>query len=269
MADQLGVFKSLKMLAGYRQRVLEGVIHDIRQRYIGSVFGSLWALLFPLLQLGIYAGLYSVVFKVRPSGLTEAGYVILVFSGLVPLMAFNEAMTAAASSLSSHKNLLLNTVFPAELIPLRAALAAQITSIFGLVITLIAGFALGRTSWQAVLLVPVFWILLLMFAMGIGWMLSLLSLVARDIQHGLGLVTMLLFVLSPFAYTPEMVPQALKPVLYLNPMSYYVMTFQQLICYGTWPDPIHAGGAVLLGLTSFFIGFSVFRRAKHVFFDYA
>ncbi|MCJ9712739.1 ABC transporter permease, partial [Bordetella hinzii] len=230
---------------------------------------SLWALLFPLLQLGIYAGLYSVVFKVRPSGLTEAGYVILVFSGLVPLMAFNEAMTAAASSLSSHKNLLLNTVFPAELIPLRAALAAQITSIFGLVITLIAGFSLGRTSWQAVLLVPVFWILLLMFAMGIGWMLSLLSLVARDIQHGLGLVTMLLFVLSPFAYTPEMVPQALKPLLYLNPMSYYVMTFQQLICYGTWPDPVHAGGAVLLGLTSFFIGFSVFRRAKHVFFDYA
>ncbi|AKQ53453.1 ABC transporter permease [Bordetella hinzii] len=269
MADQLGVFRSLKMLAGYRQRVLEGVVHDIRQRYIGSVFGSLWALLFPLLQLGIYAGLYSVVFKVRPSGLTEAGYVILVFSGLVPLMAFNEAMTAAASSLSSHKNLLLNTVFPAELIPLRAALAAQITSIFGLVITLIAGFSLGRTSWQAVLLVPVFWILLLMFAMGIGWMLSLLSLVARDIQHGLGLVTMLLFVLSPFAYTPEMVPQALKPLLYLNPMSYYVMTFQQLICYGTWPDPVHAGGAVLLGLTSFFIGFSVFRRAKHVFFDYA
>lgn len=246
MADQLGVFRSLKMLAGYRQRVLEGVVHDIRQRYIGSVFGSLWALLFPLLQLGIYAGLYSVVFKVRPSGLTEAGYVILVFSGLVPLMAFNEAMTAAASSLSSHKNLLLNTVFPAELIPLRAALAAQITSIFGLVITLIAGFSLGRTSWQAVLLVPVFWILLLMFAMGIGWMLSLLSLVARDIQHGLGLVTMLLFVLSPFAYTPEMVPQALKPLLYLNPMSYYVMTFQQLICYGTWPDPVHAGGAVLL-----------------------
>ncbi|MCJ9711883.1 hypothetical protein LWS69_22910, partial [Bordetella hinzii] len=75
MADQLGVFRSLKMLAGYRQRVLEGVVHDIRQRYIGSVFGSLWALLFPLLQLGIYAGLYSVVFKVRPSGLTEAGYV--------------------------------------------------------------------------------------------------------------------------------------------------------------------------------------------------
>jgi ABC-type polysaccharide/polyol phosphate export permease len=108
-----------------------------------------------------------------------------------------------------------------------------------------------------------------MFAMGIGWMFSLFSLVARDIQHGLGLVTMLLFVLSPFAYTPEMVPAAMKPIIYLNPLSYFVLTFQQLICYGTWPDSIAAGGAVVLGLGSFFAGFSVFQRAKYVFFDYA
>lgn len=269
MNAHLGVFRSLWVLCGYRHRVLEGVIHDIRQRYIGSAFGSLWVFLYPILQLGIYAGLYSFIFRVRVSGLTEMGYVVLVFSGLVPLMAFNEALNAATSSLSANKNLLLNTVFPAELIPLRAALSAHVTSLIGLAITLIIGYGLGKTSWQAIVLVPFFWVLLLMFAIGIGWMFSLFSLVARDIQHGLGLVTMLLFMLSPFAYTPEMVPVALKPLIYLNPLSYFVLTFQQLICYGTWPDPIAAGGAVVLGITSFFIGFNVFQRAKYVFFDYA
>ena len=269
MVSHLGIFDSLWVLARYRQKVLEGVIHDIRQRYIGSVFGSIWVFLFPLMQLGIYAGLYSFVFKIRVPGLTEMGYVVLVFSGMVPLMAFNEALTAATSSLSANKNLLLNTVFPAELIPLRAALSGHVTSLVGLTVTLIVGFALGRTSWQAILLVPVFWLLLLMFAIGIGWIFSLFSLVARDIQHGLGLLVMLLFVLSPFAYTPEMVPAALKLIIYLNPLSYFVLTFQQLICYGTWPDPIAAGGAVILGIGSFFAGFSVFQRAKYVFFDYA
>ena len=269
MNAHLGVFRSLWVLCGYRHRVLEGVIHDIRQRYIGSAFGSLWVFLYPILQLGIYAVLYSFIFRVRVSGLTEMGYVILVFSGLVPLMAFSEALNAATSSLSANKNLLLNTVFPAELIPVRAALSAHITSLIGLAITLIIGYGLGKTSWQAIVLVPFFWVLLLMFAIGIGWMFSLFSLVARDIQHGLGLVTMLLFMLSPFAYTPEMVPVALKPLIYLNPLSYFVLTFQQLICYGTWPDPIAAGGAVVLGITSFFIGFNVFQRAKYVFFDYA
>lgn len=269
MNRQLGVFRSLKVLAGYRHRLLEGVIHDVRQRYAGSVFGLAWAVLFPLLQLGIYAGLYSFIFKVRPSGLTETGYVVLVFSGLVPLMAFNEAITASTASLSANKSLLLNTVFPAELIPLRAALAAHAPSLTALFITLIAGFASGHAGWQAILLVPVFWVLLIMFAMGIGWSLSLLSLVARDIQHGMGLILMTLFILSPFAYTPEMVPAAMKPLIYLNPLSYFVLTFQQLICYGTWPEPPVAAGAILLALGSFFAGFTVFQRAKHVFFDYA
>lgn len=269
MNVQLGTFRSLRVLTGYRGRLFDGILQDIRQRYIGSVFGSLWIFIFPLLQLGIYAGLYSFIFKVRISGLNEIGYVVLVFSGMVPLMAFSEALTAATSSLSANKNLLLNTVFPAELIPVRAALSAHVTSLVGLTLTLVIGFALGRTSWQAIILVPVFWILLLMFAVGLGWTFSLFSLVARDIQHGLGLVMMLLFILSPFAYTPEMVPVALKPLIYMNPLSYFVLTFQQLICYGRWPDPIAAGGAVVLGVGSFLAGFSVFQRAKYVFFDYA
>ena len=106
-----------------------------------------------------------------------------------------------------------------------------------------------------------------MFAMGIGWMLSLLSLISKDIVHGLSLITMLLFVLSPFAYTPEMVPTTLKFIIYLNPLSYFVLTFQQIICYGVWPDPIIAGVAILLGLLIFFIGLSIFKRAK-VLLDY-
>lgn len=269
MNGQLGVFRSLRILSGYRHRLLEGVIHDVRQRYVGSVFGLAWVVLYPLMQLSIYAGLYSFIFKVRPSGLTETGYIVLVFSGLVPLMAFSEALMASACSLSANKSLLLSTVFPAELIPLRAALSAHVPSLVALLITLAAGYASGHAGWRAILLVPVFWILLIMFAMGIGWALSLLTLVARDIQHGMGLVIMTMFVLSPFAYTPDMVPAALKPLIYLNPLSYFVLTFQQLICYGTWPDPLVAAGAILLALGSFFAGFTVFERTKHIFFDYA
>lgn len=269
MTRRHGVFKQLSILWGYRERVLEGVRHDVRQRYTGSVFGATWAVLFPLLQLTIYAGLYSMIFRVRPQGLTEFGYVVLIFSGLSPLMAFSEVLTASTGSLSANKNLLLNTVFPADLIPVRAALAGQITSLVALIITLGVGFASGHASWQAVLLVPVFWVLLLMFAIGLGWIFALLSLVARDIQHGLGLITMLLFVLSPFAYTPDMVPHALRGIIYLNPLSYFVLVFQNLICYGTLPDLIPALGATVLGLGVFLLGFCVFQRAKYVFFDYA
>jgi lipopolysaccharide transport system permease protein len=267
MEKKIKIYNLLILLWKYRKKVIEGVVSDIRQRYTGSLFGSFWIFFFPFLQLSIYAALYSVVFKIRPPGLTEMGYVVLVFSGLASLMAFNEVVSASTSSLSANKNLLLNTFFPAELIPLRASLSAQITSLVGLIITIILGFIFGNLNWKMVLLVPFFWIFLLMFAMGIGWMLSLLSLISKDIVHGLSLITMLLFVLSPFAYTPEMVPTTLKFIIYLNPLSYFVLTFQQIICYGVWPDPIIAGVAILLGLLIFFIGLSIFARTK-VLLDY-
>jgi lipopolysaccharide transport system permease protein len=262
------IFRTLFNLLKYRGRVFEGILKDIHQRYIGSFFGFLWIIVFPILQLGIYAGLYSFIFKIRVPGLNEMGYVLLVFSGLVPLMAFGEALTSATSSLTANKNLLLNTVFPAELIPLRSAISAHATSLVGLGITIILGFSTGRTSLAPAFLIPIFWVLLLMFAIGLGWILSLLSLVARDIQYGLSLIIMLLFVLSPFAYTPEMVPAALKLVIYLNPLSYFVLTFQQIICYGVWPDLIPAIGSAIFGIGTFLLGFTVFQKARFVFFDY-
>jgi lipopolysaccharide transport system permease protein len=268
MNSSIGTLRALRILFGYRGRLLEGVGQDVRQRFVGSVAGSFWTVLLPLLQLCVYAGLYTLIFRIRPQGLTEMGYVLLVFSGMVPLMAFNEGLSAATTSLSSNRNLLLNTVFPAELIPLRALIAAQVPSLAGLGLVMLLGFGLGRTGWQALVLVPVMWMLLLMLAMGVGWVLSLLALVARDVQHGLAPVLMLLFMLSPFAYTPEMVPPALKVIIYLNPLSYFVLSFQQLICYGSWPAVSLVTCAALLSGALFVAGFTVFRRAKHVFFDY-
>jgi homopolymeric O-antigen transport system permease protein len=269
MSVSHNIKESLRVLINYRGRLLEAVISDIRQRYHGSILGILWIMIYPLLQLSIYAALYSVVFKIRPSGLTELGYVVLVFSGLVPLMAFGEALSSATSSLSSNKDLLLNTVFPVELIPLRAVLTAQPSALFGLLVTLIVGFSIGSTSWQAILLVPVFWLLLIMFVTGLGWILSLIMMAVSDVQHGLGIVIMLLFILSPFAYTPEMMPAALKYVIYINPLSYFVLVFQQLICYGVWPDPFIVAGAFLLAFVSFFMGLMFFNKTKVLFFDYA
>ena len=252
-----------------RTRLREGIGLDLRAKYSGSVLGLVWAFLFPAMQLAIYTGLYTVIFRIRPAGLTEFGYVLLVFSGLVPLLAFSEALTTSIGSLASNKSLLLSTIFPAELIPLRAILAGQLPMLFGLGITMALGFGMGHSGWEAIVLVPVFWILMLMFAAGLGWIMALFTLVARDLQQGIGLILMLLVFLSPFAYTPEMVPSTIKAILYLNPLSYFVLSFQQLICYGTLPELIPALGSAVLGIVTFYFGFWLFQRTKHTFFDFA
>lgn len=268
-SDEYGISRHLKIMFGYRARLFDGVAHDLRQQYSGSIFGVFWAVLFPLLQLLIYAALYTVIFRVRPSGLDEFSYTLLVFSGLVPLLAFSQAIVAATGALTANKSLLMNTVFPAEMIPLRAAIAAHAPVLASLIITLIFGFVLGRTGVMALILVPIWWVLMMMFAIGLGWILSLVTLVARDIQHSMGLILMLMTILSPFAYTPEMVPPALSIILYANPMSYFVLSFQAIICYDALPGMVPALGSIFLGCVFFFLGLKVFVQSKKAFFDYA
>jgi len=259
----------IRLMFAYRSRVVDGVGQDLRHRYVGSVLGIAWAVVAPLLQLSIYATLYALVFRIRPDGLGTEGYVLLVFSGLVPLLAFNEALLAAMNSLSANRALLLNTVFPAELIPLRAALSVQVPGLVGLLVALGLSLWLGRVHWSAVIVVPALWVSLMMFATGIGWVLSLIVLVAKDLQHFIGLFTMLLFICSPFAYTPDMVPAALRVAVWCNPLSYFVFCYQKVLCYGSSPEPVPFLGAMLIGIAAFFGGFAMFQRMKAVFFDYA
>lgn len=253
----------------FRGRLGEGILQDIKYRYAGSILGLAWSVLFPLIQLSIYATVYVFIFKVRPNGMKDYEYVVMVFAGLLPLLGFNEGVSAGASALVANKSLLLSTVFPAELIPVRALIASQIPSLIGFVIVLLAGIALGTATGWALVLAPVIWGLMLLFAGGIAWILSLLSLVMRDIQQVLPLLLMTLTILSPFAYTPTMVPASLKVFLYLNPLSYFVLSFQNLICFNSFPSWPILVAVVVVSLSVAAAGFSIFNRAKFVFFDYA
>jgi lipopolysaccharide transport system permease protein len=263
--NSIHIFKDIFI---QRERLISGVLTDVRQRYRGNLFGWLWAILFPLMQLSVYAMLYTVIFKIRVSGLTEFDYTLLIFSGLVPILAFNEAIIASMNSISSNKNVLLNTAFPLDLIPLKAALAAQIPPFFGLVITLLLSIILGNTFWGAIILVPILWILILMFAIGLGFVLSLLSLVMKDVREIMGIILMLLMVLSPFAYTPEMVPSALRYIIYLNPISYFVLCFQQVISFGNWPDLNTLLATIGISISTFMVGSILFQKGKVIFIDH-
>jgi lipopolysaccharide transport system permease protein len=105
--------------------------------------------------------------------------------------------------------------------------------------------------------------------MGIVWVLSLVALVVRDVQQLIGILSMAIMVLSPMAYTPEMVPGAIKFVLWLNPLSYFVLCFQAVLALGRPPDPMIFAIAAALGCGSAFLGYKFFRKAKFIFIDYA
>src|SRR3984957_10659987 len=251
----------------YGPRLFNAVKHDVRQRYAGSVLGSFWALLYPLFMVAFYATIYVVIFRVRVPNLSPEVYTVLVMSGLSAVLMFSESISNGLGAIVNQRSLLLNTVFPAELLPPRSVLASQVPSLVAIVLASIAAVFLGSASPIAIFVVPIAWILLIMFLIGLVWIFSLIALVLRDIQQGVSIINMSMMVLSPMAYTPDMVPSALKFIIWLNPISYFILCLQAPLALGTWPSPAAMIGSVCLGVCSFFLGIAFFRRARFAFVD--
>lgn len=241
---------------------------ELRSNYAGSILGVSWLILSPILLMAIYTIVYSVIFKIRPADMSQEAYVIYVFAGLLPLINFSSSIVSGAMSLSLNRQILLNTVFPSELLPLRAAVIGMASMPIGLFVLLAATLVLLPPS-KFLLFIPVIVILQLMFQAGLAWLLSLVTLVVRDIQHILQYITMILLVVTPIGYTPGMIPSRLKLLMYINPMYYYVSAYQNIIVYGQLPDTLTMCVCVGLALVSFCGGYWIFQRAKLAFYDYA
>lgn len=231
-------------------------------------FGMLWLLITPLLLLAVYSVVYIFVFRVRPVAMTEFEYVAYLFCGLVPFLAMSEGLVAGMQSLSAHSVLLTSTVFPVEILAVRSVVASQTGFAAGMAVLICVALWLGQPGMLWVLLMPLI-VLQLLFLIGIGWVLSMAVLIFRDLQNIVSILILVLMVLSPIAYTPDMVPPALRMLIWLNPFAYFVIAYQSILITGQALSPWIAGVLLALGLGAFLGGFALFSKWKTVVADYA
>lgn len=240
---------------------------EIIQKYAGSIIGLAWVVLYPIILFCIYSALYLFIFRVKPVEMTTNMYVVYIMSGLLPFLGFSEGLSSGTTSLSSKKSLLLNTVYPSEFIPLQAVVSSHMTLFIGVFLLIIANMVLLQSLSWVVIFIPYLILLQLMLTIGIVWVLSILNLLIKDIQQSLSFIIMLLMIMSPIAYTPLMVPAILKPLLYLNPFSYYVWSYQELFVSGV--VTYHILIATFISSFSFMVGYMFYSKTKKVFYDFA
>ncbi len=256
-----------QLLYRHRHVLMESVKHLIRTRYAGSVLGPAWLVIGPLILLALYAVMYTLIFQVRPQQLSVSDYILYIFSGLIPFISFSQALASGSSSLTANPALLLNRVFPAELIPAREVLAAGIFMVVGGALTLAYKTLTGGMAW-AWLLLPFIVALMAMATCGLTWGLSLANLIFKDIQQLVGYVVTLILVASPIAYTPEMVPPTLRFLLYINPFAYFVSCFQSILVLGEVPPVSMLAGCVVFGFVTFHGMYKIFSAGKSIIADH-
>lgn len=258
---------SARYLGSHLRLLLRVTWSDLGRRYAGSFLGVSWVVIAPAVLFSLYGVIYLLVFRVRVPGLSGPAYVLYIFSGLVPYLMTAESLTGGVASVVLNRSILNSTVFPIDLAPVKAVLAAQGSMIVGMIVTVAGVIAVGRAHWT-LLLIPVVWALQILALIGMTWILSLVNVVLRDLQNLIGLILVILMIASPIAYTPAMVPGSLKAVILLNPLAYFVITYQRILVLGELPDVTTCAVLVAGSLALFAFGGWFFARVKSVMVDY-
>lgn len=257
--------KPFAFLFRHRKLLKQTVITDIKSRVTGSVLGIAWVALQPMLFLMIYSLVYGLIFKVRFQLFDTSEYIVVIFCGLIPFLGIAEALGTGVSCVSSNSTLIKNTLFPIDLIPVKTVLAGQMSQVVGTGLLLLAVLFVGHMSPWALLL-PVLWTMQLMFMVGIIWILSSMNVYLRDLQYLIGTLILLLMMISPIAYTTEMIPENWRIFIWFNPLSHMILSYQDILMMGRFPGA-HFWVFLCISIFFFYTGFYFFQKMKLIFVD--
>jgi lipopolysaccharide transport system permease protein len=254
-----------------RKLIRSMVRRDLLARYRGSFGGALWTFLNPLLLMATYAFLFGVVLQQRfGADTSRMGYVLYFLAGMLPWLAFSEAVGRAPYVIVEHRNFVKKLVFPLETLPANLVIAGAVTETFGLLIFIVGLLAARHTIPAAVVWLPVLIIPQLLLTAGLCWFLAALGIFVRDLGAVIGFVLTLWFFLTPICY-PEAswssVPHDAVRILSANPMYILVRGYRAIFLENQAP---HWRGIAALWIASAAIaifGHAWFHRLRKSFAD--
>ena len=241
------------------------VSRDFKVKYKRSILGVVWSLLYPLLTMAVMAIVFSNVFKFSTPGVSYLAYLL---SGLVMFNYFSEASNLAMSSVVANFSLLNKIYIPKYIFPLSKCLFVGINFLLTLIPLYVVLFATGTGINIYHIFLPYAFLCLFMFTLGMGFILSAVTVFLRDMFYIYGIVIMMWTYLTPIMYDISTISPTLQPFLKLNPLYHYINFAREIILYGRIPQPFTwltcIGSAVIVLL----IGVIVFKKTQDKFIYY-
>jgi ABC-2 type transport system permease protein len=244
--DELRPVPGPALLGGGRRRVVELVwilaLTDFKKTYFGTVFGYLWSLARPLLLFGVLLTVFSQVFRI---GSDVPHYPVLLLFNIVLFTFFQEVTGVAVTSIVAQEPVIRKTQFPRLAVPLAVVLTGLFNLGLNLVAVLVFLLASGvepRWSWLGF---PVVLVLFTGLTTAVSMLVAALYPRFRDMAIIWTVLSTVLFYASPVLYPIDKVPEALRDVLLLNPVSPLLELARVWIIDPTAPGPVDVAGGWL------------------------
>jgi len=255
----------LKELWIYRELIFFLTWRDLKVRYKQTLLGASWAILKPVLSMVVFSIFFGNLAKVPSDGIP---YPIFNFTALLPWELFAIALTSASKSLVSNSNMITKIYFPRIILPISSILAGLVDFAIGFLV-LIGMMAYYRIiPTPAIWTLPLFILLTMITALGVGLWLSALNVLYRDVGYVMPFLTQFWMFITPVVYSTSLLPEKWRTIYGLNPMAGVVDGFRWALLgiEESAPGPmlaISAAIAVLILIS----GLYYFRRMERLFAD--
>jgi ABC-2 type transport system permease protein len=244
----------------YRDLIFFLVRRDLTARYKRSVLGIAWTMLNPLGMMIVLSIVFSQVFR-----MSIAYYPAFVLSGLIAWTFFSQTSSSAIFALVWGGDLLQRIYIPRSAFAISSIGTGLINLLLSLVPLVAVMLVIGTPLHLTFLLAPLAMILLGLFSLGIGLLISTIGIYFADIVEMYSIVILAWMYLTPIIYTLDLLPENIRRWLFLNPMVHLVELFRNLVFYGVVPPLETWLVAIGISLGMFLVGWLVFTSKSDEF----
>jgi ABC-type polysaccharide/polyol phosphate export permease len=251
----------------YRQMIYAMALRDFESRFVGTLGGTIWAVIQPLATIIVFYLVFAIGFRVQSPG--DTPFILWFVGGLAPWFMFNDTLQAIAGSVTGNAHLVKKTVFPTEVLALVKVVSAVLPHIiFLLILVAMLFFFEIPLRIERILLVYYFFCIVVLL-LGIGWLLSALQAFYRDIGQALTIVLNVWFWATPIVWPEQNIPESFRWILTYNPMYYIVTGYRESLIYPhvLWPRITQTIFFWCFALACVLVGSFVFDRLKPEFAD--
>lgn len=251
-------------LWAYREPLFFLAWRDIQVRYKQTVIGVVWAVLQPLLTMLIFTLIFGRLAKIPSDGLP---YAVFTLAALVPWSFFSNGLIHTANSVVDNAHLITKVYFPRLVVPIASMLSRLIDFLLAFIVLIGVLLVYGISPTLRTLALPLFVVLALITALGIGLWFSALNVRFRDVKYVVPFLSQLWLFATPIAYPSSMLPESWRAVYAINPMVGVVEGFRWSLL-GTETAP---GAMIFVSTVAALIiligGVFYFRRVERSFAD--
>lgn len=247
-----------------REVLLRFAQRDLILRYRQTVIGVAWVLLQPLAGAGVFTLVFGSVARLSSDG---TPYFLFSLSGLLAWTLFSSIATRASGTLVANQALVSKVFFPRLLVPLSAVVSAAVDFAVGLILAVVLLFVYGINPGWPILALPLWIVLIALLGAGIGIAASAIMVRYRDVAYVLPWVFQVLLYGSPVAYALTSVPDRLRWLFEINPITWFLEAFRWSLTGSAAPEGWQVVGLIVLAPVVLLGGVMIFQRLEREFAD--